>query len=123
MPHSIHPWNGIFSSIEKIRDGRILISCKVIQICGFINPIYNFGLCRNLDTEVSESDVIEQKKQYAHSKIDQLDPEQLQKTLESRSFREHLFQRVVGGEEVEQLISEGWRYVGTLPNGKIMVKN
>jgi hypothetical protein len=37
----------------------------------------------------------------------------------------HLFtekQKVVTSEEVEQLIEEGWLYVGNLPNGKVVVK-
>jgi hypothetical protein len=31
-------------------------------------------------------------------------------------------QKVVTSEEVEQLIEEGWLYVGNLPNGKVVVK-
>jgi hypothetical protein len=32
-------------------------------------------------------------------------------------------QRVVTSEEFEKLVTEGWQYLGTLPNGKIVVKN
>jgi hypothetical protein len=32
-------------------------------------------------------------------------------------------QRVVTQDEFEKLISEGWQYVATLPNEKILVKN
>lgn len=31
-------------------------------------------------------------------------------------------QKVSTADEAEQLISEGWQYVGTLPNGKVVVK-
>jgi len=31
-------------------------------------------------------------------------------------------QRVVTAEEAEKLINEGWEYVGTLPNKKVVVK-
>ncbi|MBI3641048.1 MAG: hypothetical protein HY222_01495 [Thaumarchaeota archaeon] len=32
-------------------------------------------------------------------------------------------QRVVTSEEFEKIVVEGWQYLGTLPNGKIVVKN
>ena len=32
-------------------------------------------------------------------------------------------QRVVTQEEFEKLVTEGWEYLGTLPNGKIVIKN
>jgi len=32
-------------------------------------------------------------------------------------------QRVVTSEEFEEIVAEGWQYLGTLPNGKIVVKN
>jgi hypothetical protein len=32
-------------------------------------------------------------------------------------------QRIVTSEEFEKLVTEGWQYLGTLPNGKIVVKN
>ncbi len=32
-------------------------------------------------------------------------------------------QRVVISEEFEKIVAEGWQYLGTLPNGKIVVKN
>src|SRR3989441_5517040 len=32
-------------------------------------------------------------------------------------------QRVVTSEEFEKIVAEGWQYLGTLPNGKIVVKN
>ncbi|MDE1818662.1 MAG: hypothetical protein KGI19_08675 [Thaumarchaeota archaeon] len=32
-------------------------------------------------------------------------------------------QRIVTPEEFEALITEGWQYLGTLPNGKIVIKN
>ncbi|MDG7050795.1 MAG: hypothetical protein JRZ94_06300 [Nitrososphaerota archaeon] len=32
-------------------------------------------------------------------------------------------QRVVTPEEFEELVTKGWQYVGTLPNGKIVIKN
>jgi hypothetical protein len=32
-------------------------------------------------------------------------------------------QRVVTPEEFEEIVAEGWQYLGTLPNGKIVVKN
>lgn len=32
-------------------------------------------------------------------------------------------QRVVTPEEFEELVKEGWQYLGTLPNGKIVIKN
>ena len=32
-------------------------------------------------------------------------------------------QRIVTPEEFEELITEGWQYLGTLPNGKIVIKN
>jgi hypothetical protein len=32
-------------------------------------------------------------------------------------------QRVVASEEFEEIVAEGWQYLGTLPNGKIVVKN
>ena len=33
------------------------------------------------------------------------------------------YQRVVTPEEFEEIVAEGWQYLGTLPNGKIVVKN
>lgn len=33
------------------------------------------------------------------------------------------YQRVVTSEEFEEIVAEGWQYLGTLPNGKIVVKN
>ncbi|MGI0008492.1 MAG: hypothetical protein ACRD92_02620 [Nitrosopumilaceae archaeon] len=33
------------------------------------------------------------------------------------------YQRVVTSEEFEDIVAEGWQYLGTLPNGKIVVKN
>ena len=33
------------------------------------------------------------------------------------------YQRVVTAEEFEEIVAEGWQYLGTLPNGKIVVKN
>ena len=33
------------------------------------------------------------------------------------------YQRVVTSEEFETIVAEGWEYLGTLPNGKIIVKN
>ena len=36
---------------------------------------------------------------------------------------EIIMQRVVTSEEFEKLVTEGWQYLGTLPNGKIVVKN
>ena len=32
-------------------------------------------------------------------------------------------QRVVTSEEFEELVTEGWQFLGTLPNGKIVIKN
>ena len=32
-------------------------------------------------------------------------------------------QRVVTSEEFEELVIQGWQYLGTLPNGKIVIKN
>ncbi|MFZ0183541.1 MAG: hypothetical protein WAL88_01745, partial [Nitrosotalea sp.] len=32
-------------------------------------------------------------------------------------------EKIVSVEEFEKLISEGWQYVATLPNEKILVKN
>ncbi|TLX83604.1 MAG: hypothetical protein E6L00_00485 [Thaumarchaeota archaeon] len=32
-------------------------------------------------------------------------------------------QRIVTSEEFEKLVTEGWQYLGTLPNGKIVIKN
>jgi len=32
-------------------------------------------------------------------------------------------QRVVTEDEFEKLVTEGWQYLGTLPNGKIVIKN
>jgi len=32
-------------------------------------------------------------------------------------------QRVVTEEEFERLVTEGWQYLGTTPNGKIVIKN
>jgi hypothetical protein len=32
-------------------------------------------------------------------------------------------EKIVTVEEFEKLISEGWQYVATLPNDKILVKN
>lgn len=32
-------------------------------------------------------------------------------------------QRVVTSEEFEELVTHGWQYLGTLPNGKIVIKN
>ncbi|MSV26243.1 MAG: hypothetical protein EXS75_01325 [Nitrosarchaeum sp.] len=32
-------------------------------------------------------------------------------------------QRVVTSEEFEKLVTEGWQFLGTLPNGKIVIKN
>ena len=32
-------------------------------------------------------------------------------------------ERIVTVEEFEKLITEGWQYIGTLPNGKILIKN
>ena len=32
-------------------------------------------------------------------------------------------QRVVTPEEFEKLVIEGWQFLGTLPNGKIVIKN
>ena len=32
-------------------------------------------------------------------------------------------QRIVTSEEFEEIIAEGWQYLGTLPNGKIVCKN
>src|SRR5207245_11381377 len=32
-------------------------------------------------------------------------------------------QKVVTAEEFEKMVIEGWQYLGTLPNGKIVVKN
>lgn len=32
-------------------------------------------------------------------------------------------QRVVTSDEFEKLVTEGWQYLGTLPNGKIVIKN
>ena len=34
-----------------------------------------------------------------------------------------LQQRVVTQDEFEKLVTEGWEYLGTLPNGKIVIKN
>ncbi len=41
-------------------------------------------------------------------------PEMLAKVLE--------LVQTSGKADAEQLINEGWQYVGTLPNGKIIVK-
>lgn len=30
---------------------------------------------------------------------------------------------VVTSKDAEQLIGQGWQYAGTLPNGKVVVKN
>lgn len=32
-------------------------------------------------------------------------------------------QRVVTSEEFEKFVLEGWQFLGTLPNGKIVIKN
>jgi hypothetical protein len=40
-----------------------------------------------------------------------------------REDEEICHQRVVTSEEFEEIVSEGWQYLGTLPNGKIVVKN
>ena len=32
-------------------------------------------------------------------------------------------QRVVTEDEFEKLVTEGWQYLGTMPNGKIVCKN
>ncbi len=32
-------------------------------------------------------------------------------------------QRVVTEDEFEKLVTEGWQFLGTLPNGKIVIKN
>ena len=32
-------------------------------------------------------------------------------------------QRIITSEGFEKLVTEGWQYLGTLPNGKIVVKN
>ncbi|MBM2819263.1 MAG: hypothetical protein HW410_945 [Nitrosarchaeum sp.] len=32
-------------------------------------------------------------------------------------------QRVVSPEEFEELVLEGWQFLGNLPNGKIVIKN
>jgi hypothetical protein len=32
-------------------------------------------------------------------------------------------QRIVTSDEFEKLVTEGWQYLGTLPNGKIVIKN
>ena len=34
-----------------------------------------------------------------------------------------ILQRVVTEDEFEKLVTEGWQYLGTLPNGKIVIKN
>ncbi|NHI04393.1 hypothetical protein DYY67_1251 [Candidatus Nitrosotalea sp. TS] len=34
-----------------------------------------------------------------------------------------LVQRVVTSEEAESLIGESWRFVGILPNGKVVLEN
>jgi hypothetical protein len=34
-----------------------------------------------------------------------------------------ILQRVVTEDEFEKLVTEGWEYLGTLPNGKIVIKN
>lgn len=48
------------------------------------------------------------------SKIEEIVTSYLTKTQER--------QKVASSEEAEQLIEEGWQYVGTLPNGKVVVK-
>ncbi len=42
---------------------------------------------------------------------------------EPESDEEISRQRIVTSEEFEKLVTEGWQYLGTLPNGKIVVKN
>jgi len=48
------------------------------------------------------------------SKIEEIVTSCLMKTQER--------QKVATSDEVEKLIEEGWQYVGTLPNGKVVVK-
>lgn len=48
------------------------------------------------------------------SKIEEIVASYLMKTQER--------QKVATADEVEKLIEEGWQYVGTLPNGKVVVK-
>jgi hypothetical protein len=36
--------------------------------------------------------------------------------------RQNRGERAVTADEAEQLLSEGWQYAGSLPNGKVIVK-
>jgi len=42
---------------------------------------------------------------------------------QERNEEKTIYQRVVTSEEFEEIVVEGWQYLGTLPNGKIVVKN
>jgi hypothetical protein len=93
------------------------------------------GRIKNLVETVAEADERKQKKINLidsiieikdSSNIVQIIPhlEQLRRTFESaRVPKEWQYkQRVVTADDAEKLINEGWQYVGTLPNGKVVVK-
>ena len=43
--------------------------------------------------------------------------------INTKKDEEITSQRVVTSEEFEKLVTEGWQFLGTLPNGKIVIKN
>ena len=75
-----------------------------------------------LDLEAKEEDPLLKQKENVKTTIDKATPEQMQKILDFVNVSAQTTQRVATSEESEQLISQGWKFVGILPNGKVVLQ-
>lgn len=63
------------------------------------------------------------QKEELHSAITKATPELVQKMLKLFRHLQYLIQRVATNEEAEHLIMHGWKFVGVLQNGKVVIEN
>lgn len=69
-----------------------------------------------LDQEISVKDPIQEQKEALSESIQNATPEELGKMLDFSS------QRIATSKEAELLIMQGWRFVGILPNNKVVLQ-
>ncbi len=102
----VYPLNIILATISNVNQQltELTVGCAgVVGGCRLVDPLLK-------------------QKEDLHSMIEKATPEQMQKMFQLMKHLQYLIQKVAASEEAEQLITQGWRFIGTLPNGRVILQ-
>ena len=97
---------------------------KSVLVEALVNEIREtFKRCEEfLDIEIKKEDPLMKQKKAAKITIDNATPEQIQRIQAIMGISVQIVQRAISTEESEKLIAMDWRFVGVLPNGKVVLQ-